>query len=121
MPMLKFPGGGLEWGEGIADALKREFKEELNAEIEIVRHFYTTDFFQASAFNPQQQIISVYYLVRLTNNNETLFTEWDKSFPSEGEVRFHWISPSIFESEAPLTFPIDRKVGLMIKNEWALG
>lgn len=50
MPMLKFPGGGLEWGEGIADALKREFKEELNAEIEIVRHFYTTDFFSGIGF-----------------------------------------------------------------------
>lgn len=117
MPMLKFPGGGLEWGEGIADALKREFREELGAEIDLLRHFYTTDFFQISAFNSQQQIISVYYLVKLANIKDSMFSDWDESFPSEGEVRFHWISPSVFESDGPLTFPIDRKVGLMIKSE----
>lgn len=59
----KFPGGGLEYGEGIIDALKREFLEECNLEIEIVRHLYTTDFFEKSSFN-DSQIISIYYVVR---------------------------------------------------------
>ena len=30
----KFPGGGVEKGEGIIDALHREFKEELSLEID---------------------------------------------------------------------------------------
>ena len=49
----KFPGGGLEFGEGTRDCLKREFKEEMNLEVTIGEHIYTTDFFQLSAFNPQ--------------------------------------------------------------------
>src|ERR1700748_737942 len=60
----KFPGGGLELGEGTRDCLKREFKEEMNLEVEIGNHLYTTDFYQVSAFNPAHQIISIYYMVK---------------------------------------------------------
>ena len=59
----KFPGGGLEFGEGTRDCLVREFKEEMNLSVQIKDHFYTTDFFQRSAFNPAHQIISIYYTV----------------------------------------------------------
>jgi ADP-ribose pyrophosphatase YjhB (NUDIX family) len=57
----KFPGGGLELGEGTRDCLKREFKEEMDLDVEIGAHIYTTDFYQISAFNPAHQIISIYY------------------------------------------------------------
>ncbi|MFM7672883.1 MAG: NUDIX domain-containing protein [Bacteroidota bacterium] len=60
----KFPGGGLEFGEGLRDGLKREFQEELRLNIDVLDHFYTTDFFQASAFNEKHQILSVYYRVK---------------------------------------------------------
>lgn len=60
----KFPGGGLEFGEGTRDCLKRELKEELGIESEIGEHIYTTDYFQISAFNPAHQIISVYYYAK---------------------------------------------------------
>lgn len=60
----KFPGGGLEFGEGTRDCLKREFKEEMNLEVEVGEHIYTTDYFQMSAFNPSHQIISIYYFVK---------------------------------------------------------
>src|ERR1700760_3901379 len=60
----KFPGGGLEFGEGTRDCLKREFKEEMDLEVEVTGHLYTTDFFQMSAFNPEHQIISIYYYVK---------------------------------------------------------
>lgn len=59
----KFPGGGLEIGEGTRDCLKREFKEETNLEVTIGEHIYTTDYYQVSAFNKNHQIISVYYWV----------------------------------------------------------
>ena len=60
----KFPGGGLEFGEGTRDCLVREFKEEMDLNVEIGEHIYTTDFFQLSAFNPEHQIISIYYFAR---------------------------------------------------------
>ncbi|GGH26406.1 NUDIX domain-containing protein [Sphingobacterium alkalisoli] len=59
----KFPGGGLEFGEGLIDALKREYMEECNVHIEVLKHIYTTDFFEKSSFN-ESQIISVYYQVK---------------------------------------------------------
>ena len=47
---VKFPGGGLEYGEGTRDCVIRELKEELNLNVEIESHFYTTEFFQKSFF-----------------------------------------------------------------------
>ena len=61
--ITKFPGGGLELGEGPIDCLIREFQEELNIEVAVKEHFYTTDFFQQSAFRDEDQIISIYYTV----------------------------------------------------------
>ncbi|MBP9881081.1 MAG: NUDIX domain-containing protein, partial [Chitinophagales bacterium] len=37
--VIKFPGGGLEFGEGTIDGLKREFKEELGVDITGITHF----------------------------------------------------------------------------------
>src|SRR5262245_30624125 len=60
----KFPGGGLEFGEGTRDCLKREFKEEMNLDVEVGDHIYTTDYYQESAFKPGLQIFSVYYFAK---------------------------------------------------------
>lgn len=60
----KFPGGGLEYGEGLIDCLKREFIEELNLEIEVLEHFYTQDYFLQSRFDENEQILMIYYSVR---------------------------------------------------------
>ena len=60
----KFPGGGLEWGEGTRDCLRREFMEEMNLKVEVGDHIYTTDYFQLSGFHPDHQILSIYYFVR---------------------------------------------------------
>jgi ADP-ribose pyrophosphatase YjhB (NUDIX family) len=60
----KFPGGGLEFGEGTRDCLKREFMEEMNLRVEVTDHIYTTDYFQLSGFRPDHQIISIYYFVK---------------------------------------------------------
>jgi len=124
MRFTKFPGGGLELGEGLLDGLKREFMEECNAEIDILSHFYTTDFFVKSAFN-DTQVISVYYMVK--NINELTFPVKTKVFDfdkreGEGEGEgdllqsFRWLKLSEV-SEDDFTFPIDKHVaGLLIKQ-----
>jgi 8-oxo-dGTP pyrophosphatase MutT (NUDIX family) len=61
--IIKFPGGGLEYGEGTIEALKREFMEEMQIEIEVLSHYYTTDYFQPSAYD-DSQVISIYYMIR---------------------------------------------------------
>lgn len=105
---IKFPGGGLEHGEGTTDCLKREFKEELRIEIDIVDHLYTTDFYQKSAFNPDDQIISIYYLV---SSKETI--TFSKQVLSEESpyrtLDFIWIKKEELNKEL-LTFPIDKIV-----------
>src|SRR5207344_3401209 len=65
----KFPGGGLELGEGTRDCLKREFKEETGLDVIVGDHIYTTDYFQQSAFNPNDQIVSIYYFVKADGLN----------------------------------------------------
>ena len=65
--IYKFPGGGLEFGEGTRDCLIREFKEELNLEVEIGKHFYTQDFFEQNAFNSAEQILLIYYKAKTTD------------------------------------------------------
>lgn len=117
MKFTKFPGGGLEYGEGLTDGLKREFIEECNAEIEVISHFYTTDFFVKSAFN-DSQIICVYYMVKNVYPLDLNFKTEVFDFDGEGEVlqAFRWINLNEL-SEDNFTFPIDKHVaGLLIKN-----
>lgn len=60
---LKLPGGGLEFGEGIVDALHREFMEELGITLSKQEHFWTSEPFVPSAFDAKIQVISIYYTV----------------------------------------------------------
>lgn len=60
----KFPGGGMEPGEGTRECLQREFLEEMNLAVEVGEHIYTTDFYLKSAFNPAYQILAIYYQVK---------------------------------------------------------
>lgn len=105
--ITKFPGGGLEWGEGIADCLKREWKEELGLDIDILDHFYTTDFFQLSAFDASQ-VISVYYFVAAQTVPEVIVNQLENE-------RTFWLD--ITQMHAGLfQLPIDRKVGEMLSR-----
>jgi 8-oxo-dGTP diphosphatase len=117
MRFTKFPGGGLEAGEGLADGLKREFVEECDAEIEILSHFYTTDFYVKSAFN-DSQVISVYYLVKnITPLNLVIKTEvFD--FDGEGDVlqSFRWVKLNNLKI-ADFPFPTDQHVVKLLINK----
>nr|WP_321451101.1 NUDIX hydrolase [uncultured Carboxylicivirga sp.] len=116
MFMSKFPGGGLEYGEGTIECLKREFWEELNLDIEITSHFYTTDYFQKALFFEDVQLISIYYLIKADKwqNIKTTSKVYDIQ-PTEGAQSFRWVSIDQLKPE-DLTFPIDQKVAQMLKQ-----
>ena len=107
--VIKFPGGGLELGEGTIEGLKREWKEELNLDIEVTDHFYTTDFFQQSAFD-DSQVISIYYFVQARADSVILNLEKNE--------RTYWLALDELDGET-FTLPIDRVVGNMLRTLFA--
>lgn len=127
LEFTKLPGGGLEFGEGTKDCLIREFKEETGLDIEVGAHLYTTDFFQPSAFDFSQQIISIYYYIHC-NDLAPLKTVLKTDTPemkSTSKECFWWLDLN-GDSVDQLTLPIDKYVmkrllGHLIDNASNLG
>ncbi|TVQ87686.1 MAG: NUDIX domain-containing protein [Bacteroidetes bacterium] len=120
MRMTKFPGGGLEFGEGTAHCLEREFREEIGQNIEIKEHIYTTDFFQPTRLLAEpQQLISIYYRVELRDYQRVPVSKkaFDFRELKEGVQSFRWI-PLVDLKKETLTFPIDQKVIDIIKEKY---
>jgi ADP-ribose pyrophosphatase YjhB (NUDIX family) len=124
MYITKFPGGGLEYGEGTRDCLQREFMEEMNLNVKVTDHIYTTDFYQQSAFNPGHQIISIYYFVEarepitvpLRNKAFDFDEQQMKMYEETGETEtFRFINWDDFSDEN-VHLPIDKIVARMIKE-----
>lgn len=109
----KFPGGGLEFGEGLADCLKREIKEELGVEAEIGELFYVNNFFQASAFRETDQLISFYYGAFVAADKVPV-SDHEVPLSEEGE-KFRWVPIADLNTEM-MTFPIDKKVVELLKS-----
>jgi 8-oxo-dGTP diphosphatase len=104
----KFPGGGLEIGEGLIDALKREFMEECNCEIEVIKHFYTTDFYEKSSFN-DSQVISIYYLVKEVYPLQLNFKTKIFDFEEGVSQSFRWVNLNTISPDE-VTFKTDKAV-----------
>ncbi|PTN10283.1 NUDIX domain-containing protein [Mangrovibacterium marinum] len=119
MRMTKFPGGGLEFGEGTIDCLKREIHEECNQEICDIRHFYTTDFFQQALFFDDHQLLSIYYTARFTEplNFSTSRKAFDFSTNKNGNQSFRWQAIASLR-EDDFSFPIDKHVANLLKQKF---
>ncbi len=118
MRMNKFPGGGLEPGEGTIDCLRREFREECNGqEISNIRHFYTTDFYQEALFHNNHQLLSIYYLADLSSAEQITISEIPFDFKEEknGSQSFRWADISTLSQE-DITFPVDKHVLKLLQN-----
>ncbi|HQV60301.1 MAG: NUDIX domain-containing protein [Chitinophagaceae bacterium] len=124
--ITKFPGGGLEFGEGTRNCLQREFMEEMNLQVEIGDHIYTTDYFQLSAFNPEHQIISIYYFAKALEEIKVPLR--DKPFDFDEEQlkvyeatketeTFRFVDWHEFSPES-VTLPIDKIVASIIKERY---
>ena len=122
----KFPGGGLEFGEGTRDCLAREFMEEMNLRVQVDEHIYTTDFFQLSAFQPDHQIISIYYLVKpleeinvpLRNKPFDFDEDQLKIYDLKKEIETFRFIPWNELSEESVNLPIEKVVIRLIKEKF---
>lgn len=119
--VTKFPGGGLEFGEGPIDCLIREMKEEMGMLFEVLEHYYTTDFFVASVFNENIQVLSIYYLMKPVGELQVTLASTPFEFEKKinGAQRFRFIPIKEIEEDS-LTLIIDRKVALMLKDSYRL-
>ncbi len=118
MQMTKFPGGGLKFGEGPEDCLRREALEEFGQPAEITDHFYTTGFYQKAMFFENLQLISIYYRIRLkdTLSFPVSVKPFDFDRETDGSQSFRWKSLDKLKI-SDLSFPVDKHVaGLLIKN-----
>lgn len=113
----KFPGGGLEFGEGTMECALREAREELGQEITNLNHFYTTDFFLQSAFHPAHQVISIYYTAQLRDTAQ--FRQSKKRFDFlqiyNDEESFRWVMKNELD-ENEFAFAADKNVVKLIKE-----
>jgi len=119
MKMVKFPGGGMEYGEGTIHCLQREAVEEFGHKLLNIRHFYTTDYYQKAYFFQDHQLISIYYLADLPGGIQIEVSDKPFDFPEmvNGQQSLRWVSLNELEEE-DLTFPIDRKVAGMLKKQF---
>jgi 8-oxo-dGTP diphosphatase len=126
--ITKFCGGGLEEGEGTRDCLKREFKEEMNIDVEVLDHFYTTDFYQTSAFRKGDQIISIYYTVialeklNIAANNKAFdFSQEQLNvYETTKQIEtFRFIDLKNYSKEN-MTLPIDKVVADMVLEKFSI-
>lgn len=107
--LLKFPGGGLEFGEGVLECLHREFEEELNLKIEKLSHFYTQEDFLVSRFRENEQLLTIYYLAEIENENDLLIRD-----PCIEKIE--WISLDTEENPFPL--PVDKIVFDLMREKF---
>lgn len=117
----KFPGGGLEFGEGTLECVIREWQEELSQQVDVVEHIYTTDFFQISAFDNTTQIISIYYLVKPVSpfTAPLLAQPFDFEIP-EGVTEVEgvrWVDWQEFSTDS-VTLPIDKVVARLLRKKY---
>ena len=98
--VVKLPGGGLEFGEGTADCLKREFKEELNLEITVGDAFYIQEDFVQSLAKDGKQLLTLYFFATIIDlhNLEIIDTNIQE---------VNWIP---LTANNPFTLPVDKIV-----------
>lgn len=117
MEFTKFPGGGVEFGEGPEDCVVREFKEETGLDVFVDKHFYTTGRFQQSAFRSSDQLIAIYYVLKQRDPKCDLL-EMERTINISGKeeiLKFHWM-PLTQLTEEDLTFPIDKFLVPLIRE-----
>lgn len=76
-----FPGGKIQPGENILDALNREVKEEVGIEVKVIKPFYV-DEWHPVLNGEEVQIVGIFYLCKPLSHKVVLSQDHD---------RFEWV------------------------------
>ena len=114
--MTKFPGGGLEFGEGLESALIREFEEELNIKIKLGDLIYINDFLQVSSFKNNEQLLSVYYHVSHLCKTKIPTVDFPFEKLNSNDQCFRWVKKNEL-NQNDFTFAIDKVIADKLRNE----
>ena len=107
--LLKFPGGGLEFGESTLECLHREFEEELNLKIQNLAHLYTQEDFLVSKFRDNEQLLTIYYTGEIVSEEDLIVRDTCIE-------KIEWISLNTEENPFPL--PVDKIVFDLLKKKF---
>lgn len=107
--MTKLPGGGLEFGEGPAECVVREFREELDVEIRIAKLLHVSEQFVQSAFKKNEQVLAIHYLVESDEEIKNLNITQSTNVGIQNIHRFEWVDLEQLSIDA-FTFEMDRIV-----------
>lgn len=107
--LMKLPGGGLEFGESTLHCLHREFEEELNVKVKIIGHLYTQEDFLVSRFRENEQLLTIYYLAEILDEQDFLIMD-------PCIERAEWIE--IDQPGNPFQLPIDKIVFDKLKEKF---
>lgn len=85
---FNYPGGGVELGESLQEALHREIREETCAEIEIVRLLHIWELVPARAQkhlhnDPSQQEVSFLFLCKLKEGSRPCLSETPDTYQTD--------------------------------------
>ena len=105
----------IEKNEGIIDALKREFQEELNTSILSYDFLFFNDYFQQSSFDSEVQVTCFYYIVSCTEIDKLGLTQYDLPLTKDGEYQ-KWISLATLK-DSDLSFPVDQHALKCLKKK----
>lgn len=109
----KFPGGGLCLGESLPNGLMREFEEECDLTVSVIKLLYVTDTLVPSAFD-DSQVIGVYYLVEAKSNDLKEIRMSNVDVENNSTQSFFWFNWKNMPDDK-LDFPMDQQAWTAIK------
>ncbi len=96
------PGGHLEWGEHMEDAVKREVKEELNLDVDNVRLIHVQQSVLAKDFHQERHFIFLDFVCNLVGGEVKLNPEFQD---------YTWVTP-----KKALDMPINYTTKVLIEK-----